>query len=138
MARGPDCNPISYPIYRAYSSDGLTEIRLLPAFSWSFHPAIGRNIVAGCLPIQQTLTSGQFLDHFVELIPGGVHVVGPMSIAPAYRERVDNVAANLNAKSAGNPGFHATVDTAALRVETSCPATGLKTSRFTATASPTN
>src|SRR5580704_9098025 len=80
VVRGPECNPISFPVFRAYSPDGLTEMRLLPAFDWSFHPAIKMNTVAGCLPIQQTLTAAQFLDHFVELIPGGVHVIGPMSI----------------------------------------------------------
>jgi hypothetical protein len=71
--------------------------------------------VAGCLPIQQTLTASQFLDHFVELIPGGVHVTGPMSIAPLYQQRVEKFATNMNAN---NNGVHVTVDTAALRVET--------------------
>lgn len=41
------------------------------------------NIVAGCLPIDHTLTAAQFLDHFVELIPGGVHVVGVIGIGNA-------------------------------------------------------
>jgi hypothetical protein len=118
VVRGPDCNPIATPVFRAYSPDGLTEMRLLPAFNWSFHPALGSKAVAGCLPIQQTLTAKQFLDHFIELIPGGVHVIGPLGIAPTYRERVEKVAANLNANSANRPGFHATGDTAALRVET--------------------
>jgi hypothetical protein len=115
VVRGPECNPISFPVFRAYSADGLTEMRLLPAFNWSFHPAIKMNTVAGCLPIQRTLTAEEFLDHFVELIPGGVHVVGSMTIAPAYHERVEKVAANLNAN---NFGVHATVDAAAARVET--------------------
>jgi hypothetical protein len=115
VLRGPDCNPISFPVFRAYARDGLTEIRLLPAFNWSFHPAIQMKTVAGCLPIQQTLTASQFLDHFVELIPGGVHVTGPMSIAPLYQQRVEKFATNMNAN---NNGVHVTVDTAALRVET--------------------
>ncbi len=46
---------MGFPVFRAYSPDGLTEMRLLPTFSWSFHPAIGMKTVAGCLPIQQTL-----------------------------------------------------------------------------------
>jgi hypothetical protein len=40
VVRGPDCQPISSPVFRTYSRDGLSEIRMLPAFSWSFHPAI--------------------------------------------------------------------------------------------------
>ena len=115
VVRGPECNPISFPVFRAYSADGLTEMRLLPAFNWSFHPAIKMNTAAGCLPVQRTLTATEFLDHFIELIPGGVHVVESMTIAPPYHERVERFAANLNAN---NSGVHVTVDTAALRVET--------------------
>jgi hypothetical protein len=115
VVRGPECNPISFPIFRAYSADGLTEMRLLPAFNWSFHPEIRMNTIAGCLPLQQTLTAAQFLDHFIELVPGGVHVVGSMSIAPAYHERMEHFAANMNANGSG---VHDTVDAAALRVET--------------------
>jgi hypothetical protein len=117
VVRGPDCFPNSFPTFRAYSRDGLTEIRLLPAFNWSFHPAIRMKTIAGCLPFERTMSAAEFLNHFVELIPGGVHVVGPMSIAQPYRERVENVATSLNANNR-TPGFHATVDTAALRVET--------------------
>jgi hypothetical protein len=117
VVRGPDCYPNSFAIFRAYSRDGLTEIRLLPAFNWSFHPAIRMNTIAGCLPYKSTMSASEFLNHFVELIPGGVHVVGPMGIAQPYRERVEGVATSLNENNR-TPGFHATVDTAALRVET--------------------
>jgi hypothetical protein len=115
VVRGPDCNPISFPVFRSYSPDGLTEMRLLPAFNWSFHPAIQMKTVAGCLPIQRTLTAAEFLDHFLELIPNGVHIVGPMSIASPYHDRVEFFASNMNAK---NPSLHDTVDMAAMRVET--------------------
>ncbi|HEY2857614.1 MAG TPA: hypothetical protein VGJ21_04310 [Terracidiphilus sp.] len=117
VVRGPDCYPNSSATFRAYSRDGLTEIRLLPTFNWSFHPAIRMNTIAGCLPYKSTMSAAEFLSHFVELIPGGVHVDGPMSIAQPYRERVEEVASSLNANNR-TPGFHATVDTAALRVET--------------------
>jgi hypothetical protein len=73
--------------------------------------------IAGCLPYQRTMSASEFLNHFIELIPGGVHVVGPMTIAQPYRERVEEVATSLNANNR-TPGFHATVETAALRVET--------------------
>jgi len=115
VVRGPECNPISFPVFRSYSPDGLTEMRLMPAFSWSFHPAIKMNTVAGCLPIDHTLNAAQFLDHFVELIPGGVHVVGSIGIGQAYHERVDRMAAN---RRANNKGGQVALDAAALRVET--------------------
>ncbi len=117
VVRGPECKPISSPVFRAYSPDGLSEMRLLPAFSWSFHPAIRMNTAAGCLPIQTTLTAAQFLDHFVELIPGGVHVAGPVPVDGPYSERIARVAANRSALAA-RAGGHSTVDTAALRLET--------------------
>ena len=117
VVRGPDCYPNSFPTFRAYSPDGLTEIRLLPAFNWSFHPAIRMKTIAGCLPYTRTMSASEFLSHFIELIPGGVHVVGPMSIAQPYRDRVEQVATSLNSINR-SPGFHATVDTAALRVQT--------------------
>ncbi len=117
VVRGPACKPDSSAVFRAYSSDGLTEMRLLPTFNWSFHPQIKMATAAGCLPIQQTLTAAQFLDHFIELIPGGVHVIGAMSIAPLYHERVEQVATSLNANS-NRTGDRFTVDAAALRVET--------------------
>ncbi len=117
VVRGPDCYPNSFVTFRAYSRDGLNEIRLLPAFNWSFHPAIPMKTIAGCLPYQRTMSASEFLNHFIELIPGGVHVVGPMTIAQPYRERVEEVATSLNANNR-TPGFHATVETAALRVET--------------------
>src|SRR5580698_8662908 len=94
VVRGPECSPISFPVFRSYSPDGLTEMRLMPAFSWSFHPAIKMNTAAGCLPIDHTLNAAQFLDHFVELIPGGVHVAGSTGIGQAYSERVGRMAAN--------------------------------------------
>jgi hypothetical protein len=117
VVRGPECYPNSFPAFRAYSRDGLTEIRLLPAFNWSFHPAIKMNTVAGCLPLKGAMSAVEFMNYFLELIPGGVHRVGPMSIAQPYRERVENVATAINAAN-HNPGFHASIDTAALRVET--------------------
>ena len=117
VVRGPQCDPMSAPIFRAYSPDGLTEIRLEPMFAWSFHPAIKMATVQGCMPYKSTMSASEFLDRYLELIAGGVHVVGPMAIAPTYRERVEKFASALNANNQ-MPGFHATVDTAALRIET--------------------
>src|SRR5581483_6691741 len=114
VVRGPECSPISQPVFRSYAADGLNEIRFMPAFSWSFHPAIKTATAAGCMPIDHTPTAGQFLDHFVELIPGGVHVVGAAGVGQAYQERVGRMLANRKANSAG---AEVALDAAALRVE---------------------
>ncbi len=116
VVRGPECAPISFPVFRSYSPDGLNEMRLMPVFSWSFHPAVKMNTVAGCLPIDHTLTAAQFLDHFVELIPGGVHVIGSIGTGRAYQGRIDRMVANRKAN--GNGGGQVALDAAALRVET--------------------
>src|SRR5579863_6088976 len=45
---GPECSQIPYPVFRAYSSDGLSEIRLMPTFNWTFHPNIANFHSSGC------------------------------------------------------------------------------------------
>ena len=45
----------------------------------------------------------------METIRGGMHIVGPMPIAPAYHQRIENMVNNLNA-GVRQPGFRATAD----------------------------
>jgi hypothetical protein len=76
---GPECSRVSFPVFRAYSPDGLTEIRLLPTFNWTFHPNIRNFHVAGCMNFPGTLTAEEFLKHYEERVAtSGVRVVGPM------------------------------------------------------------
>lgn len=113
---GPECSLIPYPVFRAYSPDGLSEMRLMPVFNWTFHPNM-RNFhaPAGCLDFGRTLTAQEFLDHYEEMAAvNGMHVVGPMPIAPAYQRRVDGVAQNMNHIS---PDIRGSAEAAAVRVE---------------------
>ena len=113
---GPECAWSSYPVFRTYSSDGLTDIRLLPVFNWTFRPNLRMKTPNGCLDFGQTLTAAEFLKRYEEIIAvNGMHVVGPMAIAPSYQRRVDGVARNVAQLS---PDLHATADAAAIRVET--------------------
>jgi hypothetical protein len=90
---GPECSGISYPVFRAYSPDGLNEIRLEPTFDWTFHPNMRMRTPRACLDFGHTLTAEEFLKHYEEMIAtSGLHVVGPMPIAPLYQRRVDGVA----------------------------------------------
>ncbi len=114
---GPECSQIPYPVFRAYSRDGLSEIRLMPTFNWTFHPNL-RNFhsPSGCLDFGRTLTAQEFLQRYEEMLAtSGMHVVESMPIAPLYQRRVDGVARNM---SRIGPGIHATADAAAVRVET--------------------
>jgi hypothetical protein len=117
VVSGPECSRISYPVFRAYSADGLSEMRLVPTFNWTFHPNL-RNFHAanGCLDFGRTLTAEEFLKRYEEMIAvSGMRVVGPMPIAPSYQRRVDGVAQNM---SRIGPGINATANAAAVRVET--------------------
>jgi hypothetical protein len=113
---GPECSRVSFPVFRAYSPDGLTEMRLLPMFNWTFHPNIKNFHVAGCMNFPGTLTAEEFLKHYEEMVAtNGMRVVGPMPIAPSYQGRVDRTAQNMGRIG---PGISASATTAAVRVET--------------------
>jgi hypothetical protein len=114
---GPECSRVPMPVFRAYSPDGLTEMRLLPAFNWTFHPAFkGFRPVSGCLAYTGPMSAEDFLKHYVEMIAGnGLHVVGPMAVGAAYQQRVAGVAQNMSHIS---PTIRGSADAAAVRVET--------------------
>ena len=114
---GPECSDISFPVFRAYAPDGLNEIRLEPTFNWTFHPAL-KNFKSptGCMDFGHTLTAAEFLKRYEEMVASsGMHVVGPMPIAPSYQKRVEGVANNMNHIS---PTIKGSADAAAVRVET--------------------
>jgi hypothetical protein len=114
---GPECSNIPFPVFRAYSSDGLSEMRLMPTFEWTFHPAI-KNFKSprGCLNFGKTLTAEEFLKHYEEMVAAnGMHVVGPMEVGALYQKRVAGVANNMNHIS---PTIQGSATAAAVRVET--------------------
>jgi hypothetical protein len=116
------CMQIPSAVYRAYAPDGLTEMRLTPALAWKWS-SISIPKDKGCLPYSGPLSAAGFLNKYVETIPGGVHVVGPMPVDAAYRKRAEDLAASLNqdAQQAGSRGpgaAHFTADVAALHIQT--------------------
>jgi len=115
---GPECSRVPMPVFRAYSPDGLSEMRLLPGFNWTFHPGFkGFRPVSGCLPYTGPMSAADFLKHYVEMVAGnnGLHVVGPMAVGAAYQQRVAGVAQNMNHIA---PNIRGSAEAAALRVET--------------------
>src|SRR5580658_10168067 len=114
---GPECSPFSFLVFRAFAPDGLNQIRLEPTFNWTFHPAL-KNFKSptGCMDFGHTLTAAEFLKHYEEMVASsGMHIVGPMPIAPSYQKRVEGVANNMNHIS---PTIKGSADAAAVRVET--------------------
>jgi hypothetical protein len=111
-------------VFRAYSPDGLTEIRLLPSFSWGLQektPTGWEGLGANheCIYLNDSMTAAQFLDRYVQTL-GTAQVVGPMSISTQYRQQLDELVGKLNAIGLKDPKWstHTTGDAAALRIET--------------------
>ena len=119
---GSACNPIPWPVFRAYSPDGLTEMRNQPVFGWTWSASkIANPAMKACLPLTGPMTAAQFLQYYVGTIPGGVHVVGTMPVSAQYQQGAQNYANSMNANNARLAGplqANNTADTAALRIRT--------------------
>jgi hypothetical protein len=112
------------PVFRAYSPDGLTEMRLMPSFNWDVQDKSrsdweGLGVPPDCVYLNETLTAAQFLDRYVRTL-GGAHVVGPMNISAAFRQQLDQLLSQMNANKSSDPKMSMTTtgDAAALRIET--------------------
>ncbi len=114
------CNTPPFPAYRAYSPDGLMQMRAEPVFGWIWRPNVRNFQSAGCAPLSGVMTAAQFLQYYVGTLKGGLHVVGPMAVPAAYQQWASGLAAQFNQMS--NQGAAAlqanhTADTAAMRIE---------------------
>ncbi len=73
---------------------------------------------ADCLSLGRPYTPVEFLNHFMEVLGGnGIRYVGAMNVSPQVRERAQHLADTLNQNNRA-PGFHASSEVAAIRVET--------------------
>jgi len=111
------CTPFPYPVFRAYSPDGLMQLRQEPLIGWNFGPGANRS---GCVNVASAVSAADFLKYYVGTMKGGVHVVGPMPVPAAYSQAAQKAAAQSNQN--GNIGpkilqLHYSADTAALRVQ---------------------
>jgi hypothetical protein len=106
------------PAFRAYSRDGLTEIRLLPIFQWTLSKSDELAPGGTCIHLRNALTATEFLDRYAQSL-GAVHVIGPSDVGPVYRQQLDMLLKQMDAaaKSPGS-GMKETGDAAALRIET--------------------
>jgi hypothetical protein len=114
------CNTPPFPAYRAYSPDGLTQMRAEPVFGWLWRPNLRNMPTTGCAPLSGVMTAAQFLQYYVSTITGGVHVVGTMPVPAQYQQWASGLAAQFNQIGKGQmPSLQAnhTADTGAMRVE---------------------
>ena len=116
------CNQLPSPVFRAYASDGLTEMRYMPVFGWRWSKAQAPpGTRQGCLPLSGPMTAAQFAQYYVGTIPGGVHVIGPMPISAQFQQAAQSYANAMNANNAhlmAAVQANFTSDTAALHIQT--------------------
>jgi len=115
------CTTLPVSVFRAYSPDGLMQMRYEPAMGWAWRPGQNPGTPQGCLPLQKQITAAEFLEYYKGMIPGGVHVVGPIELPEYQRQAVAQRAAKMNELGAKSPvmaGITNTGDVAALRIET--------------------
>ncbi len=114
------CTFIPWPVFRAYSQDGLMQYRTEPVFGWRWRPNLRGMDNTGCADINGPISASAFLQqYYVGTMPGGVHVVGTMPVPAPYAQWAQGLAAQGNQMNARVvPALQAnhTADTAALRV----------------------
>ena len=89
------CNTPPFPAYRAYSPEGLTQMRAEPVFGWVWRPNVRNLPTTGCAPLSGVMTAAQFLQYYVGTLSGGVHVV-TMPVPSQYQQWASGLAAQYN------------------------------------------
>ncbi len=115
------CTFTPWPVYRAYSPDSLMQMRSEPVFGWRWRPNVKGMDNTGCANISSPISAADFLQYYLGTIQGGVHVVGTMPVAPAYRQWAQGLADSANQTQSRMPPSmqsNNTADTASLRIET--------------------
>ena len=87
------------PAFRAYSPDGLTEIRLQPIFQWVISKGDELDLRGNCIRLRDALTAAQFLDRYAKTL-GAAQVIGPSDVGTAYREQLDTLLKQMDAAAA--------------------------------------
>jgi hypothetical protein len=114
------CTFSPWPVFRAYSPDGLMQMRIEPVFGWQWHPNSKGTFNSGCANISGQISAAAFLQYYLGTMQGGAHVVGPMPVPSAYSQWAQGLAAQKNqANSRVAPAMRTenTADTAAIRIQ---------------------
>ena len=66
---GSSCVQIPFPVFRMYSPDGLTEIRRLPRFDWSWTTGKFKGQQGSdCLDLKQDMSAQEFLKYLIGMM----------------------------------------------------------------------
>jgi hypothetical protein len=114
------CTFSPWPVIRAYSPDGLMQMRIEPVVGWQWHPNLKGTFNTGCANISGAISAAAFLQYYLGTMQGGVHVVGTMTVPAAYQQWAQGLAANSNKIQSTAPAAirtNNTADTAAIRIQ---------------------
>jgi len=82
---GSSCVQVPFPVFRMYSPDGLTEIRRLPRFDWSWsNSKFKGKQQSDCLDLKQDLSAGEFIKYLI-----GMMQVAYVRDVPVPKEAAD-------------------------------------------------
>ncbi len=90
---GTSCVDTPFPVFRMMSPDGITELKLLPRFDWTW--STGSNVKVpsspDCLPLNRMMPAAEFLKSMVGVL--GVSFLREEAAPglPAYRENLKRV-----------------------------------------------
>ena len=59
------CTFSPWPVFRAYSPDGLMQMRIEPVFGWQWHPNSKGTFNSGCANISGQISAAAFLQHYL-------------------------------------------------------------------------
>jgi hypothetical protein len=112
------CTFVPWPVFRAYSPDGLMQYRTEPVIGWKWRPNLRGLDNSGCANISSPVSASDFIQYYLGTLQGGVHVVGPMPVPAPYQQwaqRLADQSTQIGANSLLKSQF--TADTAALRID---------------------
>jgi len=66
--QGTSCVKIPFPIFRAISPDGITEVKALPRLDWTWTQGGAPSTGPDCVPYAQTMSAADFLNKMVAIL----------------------------------------------------------------------
>jgi hypothetical protein len=96
--QGSPCDPISAPVFRVSSPDGLSVVERMPPFGWSWgSDAASSRPKQGCLDVHETVSAKDFVKYMSSMLQ--VEYVGDDSVPRDAAERYQASFDRLNAQS---------------------------------------
>jgi hypothetical protein len=116
VAPGTACKTDPFPVFRAYSPDGLTEFRRLPRFDWASSTARSSKAGAECPQLSTKIAIGDFLRYVARLRSAESIADWPLSASDRNNFLATIQQANANYQQSGMRGYSMTGDIGAVRI----------------------